>query len=241
MRPMRPHLLLTLALLASCAAVPGEAEAPVLLLGEQHDAPEHQRLHHQAVAGLAGSGRLAALVLEMAQQGHSTARLPPQAGESEVRAALGWDERAWPWQPYAPAIMAAVRAGVPVVGANLARERMRQAMADAQLDALLPAASLQAQQQAIRRGHCELLPESQIGPMTRIQIARDRAMAEALAATARPGKTVVLLAGAGHVDPQLGVPLHLPPGLAVRPVVHPPQASGKDYCAELRQQLKPRS
>ena len=42
------------------------------------------------------------------------------------------------------------------------------------------------------------------------QIARDRAMAQTLQQAARPGKTVVLLAGSGHVDPRLGVPRHLP-------------------------------
>jgi uncharacterized iron-regulated protein len=33
-----------------------------------------------------------------------------------------------------------------------------------------------------------------------------------------PGKTVVLLAGSGHVNRTLGVPQHLPPGLTVRAV-----------------------
>jgi uncharacterized iron-regulated protein len=128
---------------------------------------------------------------------------------------------------------------VPVLGGNLPRERMRQAMGELQLDGLLAPAALQAQQQAIRQGHCDLLPEAQIAPMTRVQIARDRAMARALAGAAVTGKTVVLLAGAGHVDPQLGVPLHLPPGLTARSVVLPPVATGKDYCAELRRSLKP--
>jgi hypothetical protein len=55
-----------------------------------------------------------------------------------------------------------------------------------------------------------MLPESQITPMTRVQIARDLAMAQTLRAAAQPGRTVLLLAGRGHVDRQLGVPQHLP-------------------------------
>ena len=103
-----------------------------------------------------------------------------------------------------------VGGGVPVLGANLPREQMREAMADASLDQLLPGPARKAQEQAIRQGHCGLLPEPQIRPMTRVQIARDKAMAETIAAASAPGKTVVLLAGAGHVEPGVGVPLHLP-------------------------------
>ena len=130
--------------------------------------------------------------------------------------------------------MAAVRAGVPVLGANLPRDQQHSAMQDAGLDQLLAGPALKAQQQAVRLGHCELLPETEIRPMTRIQIARDRAMAQAISAAAAPGKTVVLIAGAGHVAPELGVPRHLPQGLAARSLQLPGEETGKDYCGELR-------
>lgn len=259
--------LFALLLLVNCAApsaVPGiEARvdalgpADALLLGEQHDAPDHQRIHQETIEALARTGALAAVALEMAPLGGTTLGLPREAGEPEVRAALRWDEAAWPWPAYAPAVMAAVRAGVPVVGGNLPRSAMRAAMADEQLDAALPGPALKAQQQAIRLGHCGLLPESQIAPMTRIQIARDRSIAQTIATLAAPGRSVVLLAGAGHVDRSVGVPLHLPPGLTVRTValragaaadresrgaafdatwVTPP-IPPKDYCAEFRRGL----
>ena len=93
---------------------------------------------------------------------------------------------------------------------------------------------MQEQQDAIRRGHCDMLPEQQVLPMTRIQIARDRAMAQAISAAAAPGKTVVLIAGAGHVAPELGVPLHLPQALAARSLLLPGEETGKDYCAQMR-------
>ena len=132
-----PLLLATLGLLAGCSSLPPEAAralpADLLLLGEQHDAPAHQSLHLRTVRDLAARGQLAALALEMADQGGSSAGLPRDASEGDVRAALRWNPQAWPWEPYAPAVMAAVRAGVPVLGANLPRERMREAMADATL------------------------------------------------------------------------------------------------------------
>jgi uncharacterized iron-regulated protein len=61
-----------------------------ILLGEQHDNPDHQRIERDTVLALAARGRLAALVVEMAEQGRSTAGLMPQATEEQVREALGW-------------------------------------------------------------------------------------------------------------------------------------------------------
>jgi uncharacterized iron-regulated protein len=234
---MHRTLGIFLILLAGCATPLARPSPDILLLGEQHDAPEHQQLHLKAIQGLAAQGRLAALALEMAEQGASTDGLALDASEAAVRTALRWDEQAWPWQAYGPAVMAAVAAGVPVLGANLPRPGMRPAMTDTALDGLLPAPALKAQQQAIRIGHCDLLPETQIAPMTRIQIARDRAMAQTLARTASAGKTVVLLAGAAHIDPALGVPLHLPPALRIESRALAPQPPQKDYCEELRRRM----
>ena len=230
--------------------------ADVLLVGEQHDAPDHQRLAHELIDTLAARGLLAAVALEMADAGASTAHLSRRADEADAQAALRWNEAAWPWRAYGRVVMAAVRAGVPVLGANLPRERMREVMADVQLDTRLPPGPLQAQQQAIRDGHCGLLPESQIAPMTRIQIARDIRMAHALERARLPGKTVVLVAGGGHVLRDRGVPVHLAPGITARVLLL--QAGGKngdsaqadlvmatpalpptDYCAGLRRQFAP--
>ena len=275
-RPLLPAAALSLALLgaAGCAtpAPLGAAAqarlatllpADVLLLGEQHDAPAHQQLQRQTVQWLAARGALAALALEMAEQGRSTAGLPRDASEADVQHALAWRDAGWPWKTYRPVVMAAVRAGVPVLGANLPTARQREAMRDAALDARLPPAALAEQQQRMRDGHCGLLPESQIGPMTRVQIARDIAMADTVRAARQPGRTVLLVAGNGHVHRALGVPLHLPPDLTTKVLsaqsgqaqaaidsevtdTLPAHTSGadllwptppvppRDYCAELR-------
>ena len=246
-KPVANHTSLALALLP----------ADAILLGEQHDAPDHQRIHREVIEALAARGQLSAVALEMATQGQSTAALPRNADAVQVQAALQWDTTGWPWAAYGPAVMAAVRAGVPVVGANLPRAQMRTAMANTQLDGQLPGPALKAQQQAIRLGHCGLLPENQIAPMTRIQLARDMAMAQTLQAATVPGKTVVLLAGAGHVDRSLGIPQYLPENLKSKAVllqVKPAQAAPKsivnfdsiwvtpsipatDYCADLQNKL----
>jgi uncharacterized iron-regulated protein len=230
-----------------------------LLLGEQHDAPEHHVIERETVEALAARGHLAALALEMAEEGRSTAQLAPTATEAQVQAALDWSDKVWPWASYGPAVMAAVRAGVPVVGANLPRARMKDAMADVSLDVQLNGEAFTAQQDAVREGHCRMLPESQIVPMTRIQVGRDRAMAQAIVKAKRPGQTVLLIAGAGHVVRALGVPQHLPDDVkiaAVRLMAAPASAAGpetgdydriwrtpplpeKDYCAEFKRQARP--
>lgn len=257
---MQPRVLGLLAvagalMVSACAAPGGAVSAPaavrleaagtvadVLLLGELHDDPDHQRWHRETVETLAQRGRLAALALEMAERGASTAGLPADAGEAAVREALRWDDQAWPWAAYRPAVMAAARAGVPVLGANLPRAQMRPAMADASLDQRLAPPDLARQRQAVRDGHCGLLPDAQVAPMTRVQVARDVAMAQVLQSAARPGQTVTLLAGSGHVDPQVGVPRHLPAALTVQAIAWPVTAApAKDYCAQLREQWQPRS
>ena len=157
------------------------APTQVLLLGEQHDASEHQQLHARIVGRLAEQGRLAALVIEMAPAGGHTEGLNAQASEAEVKAALRWEEAAWPWSAYGPVVMAAVRARVPVRGGNLPLAQLRGQMADRTLEARLSPEALGRQQALIREGHCGLLPDSQIAPMARMQIARDLSMATAIA------------------------------------------------------------
>lgn len=265
LRPALVLLSLCASLLAGCVGLADDTTerrltallpAEALLLGEQHDAPAHQRVQSEVVQALAAHGQLAALALEMAEQGRGTQGLPPAADEARVREALAWADAAWPWRAYGPAVMAAVRAGVPVLGANLPRAQMRASMADRQLDGQLSGPALKAQQQRIRRGHCDTLPERQIGPMTRVQIARDRAMAETVRAAAAPGKTVLLLTGRGHADRTLGVPQHLPADLRVKSVglgaaqegetadafdLHWPAEPGPamDHCQALRERLAP--
>ena len=244
--------------LAAQALLARGIEAPLWLLGEQHDAPAHAALAHDLVHGLVARARLRALLIEMAERGHTTQGLSPQADEVMVRQALAWSD-GWPWTRYGPVVMAAVRAGVPVVGANLPRAKMRERMQDTTLDTRLPPAAMTQQRQAMRDGHCGLLPENQIEPMARIQVARDLSMAEVAAEwllQAAPNEVVLLLAGRQHVRRDVGLPAHLGaqplhamvmdsgPEIGVTaPAVEvwaadtvwqgPPHV-GEDHCAELR-------
>lgn len=256
--------LCSLLLLGGCAQTPppaadlqGLLPTPLLLLGEQHDAPDHQRLQRQTLKQLAGQGLLAAVVLEMAERGRSTTGLPRDASETRVRETLDWtaDRNAghWEWAVYGPLVMDAVRAGVPVLGGNLPRGQMRTAMGESGLDATLSGESLRRQRDNIREGHCGLLPEAQVAPMTRVQIARDRAMAQTAQEAIKPGQTVLLVAGHQHVRRDIGVPAHLP-GQALAVVAAQAGPSGPDaanadrvwvtppvpptdHCADLKKQM----
>ena len=240
----------------------------LLLLGEQHDAPQHQQLQLEIVRSLLRQGRLGALTLEMAESGRSTTGLDKTAGETAVQQALAWNDAGWPWVRYAPAIMAAVREGIPVMGANLPRNQQRDAMKNEALDARLTSASLQKQLKNIDDGHCGMLAPAQLAPMARIQIARDLAMAGTLTQTlqrlpppdteqrAGPPQLVVLIAGNAHVERELGVPRHLPPAIPSRSIASLAGATAsdtldvdlvwptdalppRDYCADFKASLQP--
>lgn len=219
-------------------AVPGATPslAPLaLLIGEQHDQPDHQRQAAGLVADLAAQGRLHALVLEMAQQGASTAGLAPNASEAQLRAALQWDDRAWPWARYRELVLAAARAGVPVLGANLPRPQLREAQAESRWDTAIPPDAWARLLSAVRDGHCGLVPDEHLGPMVRMQVARDRSLAQVLLqqlAASPPARVVVLHAGAVHAARRTGVPLHLAqlaPQTPVRTIAFGPQRSAADF------------
>lgn len=250
---MRPCIgVLACLWLAGCAS----PAPPLLVFGEAHDQPDQQRQVADVVQRLATEGRLAAVVLEMAERGRDTRGLPRDASAGRVREALAWS--GWPWESYAAVVMNAVQAGVPVFGGNAPRSGNRSAMADAALDATLPAAAREKLAEAVRSGHCGLLPAAQEPGMVRIQIARDRSIAAAVGAAlaqAAPGQQVLLLTGAQHASRDRGVPLHLEPGIAARVVMFGTGAADlladerwpaavtprPDPCEALREKLKPAS
>src|SRR5260370_23185552 len=92
--------------------------------------------------------------------------------------------------------------------------------------------------------------------MARIQLARDASMAEVARAAVRPGKTVLLVAGRGHVLRGVGIPSWLPEAAGAKVAVA--QAGGtsgaqasdvgwlqktdalppQDHCAQLREKVR---
>lgn len=190
------------------------APAPRLLIGEQHDNPDHHALQLWLLQALASERRPGALLLEMLnpdqQERVSAVRPSARRGEwpADLPAALAW-QKGWDWTMYGALVRHALAQPEPLLAANLDRGeigsiyRAPPPLAGEASTATAVQAALRAQ---IREAHCDLLPEEQLPAMLAVQQQRDRRMAERLLAAPAPA---VLLAGGYHVRRDLGVPLHL--------------------------------
>ncbi len=192
--------------------------ADVVLLGELHDNPAHHAQRAALLAALSGSA--SALVVEYLNLGQTVAALSEPPLLTRLQAA-GFDAAGWRWPLHRPLFEAALTAGLPIEGGNLARERLRALAAasppvDLQLQALRdavaavplsPAAAAQLDADLLA-GHCGKLPADRLPLMRGVQRTRDAAMWSAIARRMQPGagRPVLLLAGNGHVRRDYGVP-----------------------------------
>lgn len=204
------------------ALVANLAAARHILLGEIHDNPDHHRLQAWLVTRITETGRAPALVMEMiaADQAPALAAHLETGTVAGLDTALNWAETGWPdWAFYRPIIAAALAAGAPIVAGNpsaaltravgaggvaaLGTNRRAALALDAPLDETMQAALIAE----IGAGHCDLLPESALGPMAGVQRLRDATMARAMAEAGTDG--AILIAGAGHVRAARGAPHYL--------------------------------
>lgn len=205
------------------------ASADFVLLGEVHDNPDHHRLQAWITARLLESGHAFAVAFEMIDSSKAESlagHLAASPGDSHgLGAALGWGKSGWPdWRHYQPIADAVLTKGLPIIAANLspdlARAVAREGLA-ALPPAMAPALGLDIAGDAgllidhgaeIQRAHCGMLPPDRLGNFALAQYARDAEMARAMAEPWRQtdGKRgVILIAGAGHVRNDRGVPRHL--------------------------------
>ncbi|MBH8612172.1 ChaN family lipoprotein [Pseudomonas mohnii] len=214
------------------------AGAPRLLVGEQHDNPDHHTLQLWLLRELAAQRPQGSLLMEMlnpdqqarvdAAQAASRAGQPP----ADPYQALAWQAN-WDWGVYGAVVNYALRQPYPLLAANLDRSQILQIYQ--QRPTLSGEASTTPQVQAtllddIRGSHCGLLPEALLPAMLAVQQQRDRRMAERLLTAPTPA---LLLAGAFHVRKDLGVPLHLKDlGAAQGNVVLVLAEAGKTVSAE---------
>lgn len=190
------------------------AKAPRVLVGEQHDNPDHHALQLWLSRELAAQRPQGSLLLEMLNPDQQ-ARV--EQVQAEVRAgraprdtiaALAW-QPGWDWGLYGALVQYQLRQPYPLLAANLDRAEIMQiyrARPTLQGTASAAPAVQEKLQADIRESHCGLLPDSQIPAMLAVQQQRDRRMAERLLAAPQPA---MLLAGAFHMRKDLGVPLHL--------------------------------
>ncbi|GAB2790138.1 ChaN family lipoprotein [Halomonas shantousis] len=197
--------------------------ASAVIVGERHDNPEHHRLERWIVTQLAEHRRLGGVAMEMLDASQQ-ARLaiPPvqlaSMSDDALASALDWN-RGWDWSAYGPLVRNVLVRDVPLAAANLPASAVRDIVATDQAPELPPAV-VDAQRHALVEGHCGMLPEAMLDGMLAAQVARDRAMAQAL--DALPA-TALLICGSGHARRDLGVARYLgAPVLTIGLVEVPP-------------------
>lgn len=204
----------------SLIAMARNAEA--ILLGETHDNPDHHTLQAWMVRELSAGPRNAWVAFEMIDSGQKerlAGHLAAHPGDAAgIGAALDWDKTGWPdWTLYRPIAEAALEAGASIVPANLTRADTRalskgeapELAARLEVDQPMASAKEQALADEIKESHCGMLPDTAVPAMMRVQRARDRVMAQALADGLAQGRLAILIAGAGHVRTDRAVPPHL--------------------------------
>jgi len=190
------------------------------LLGEVHDNGMQHALRAAALRRLVEAGARPAIAFEQFDRDRQAdiERLRrEQPGDVDALLALGAPN--WQWKHYRPFLQLAIDNDLPIVAANLSRADAVKvtmqgwsalfdaaAQADLGLDRL-PPGFVAAHEDAVARGHCDLLPADSLPGMARAQMARDIVLAHSL----RPhlARGVVLLTGNGHVRKDIGVPFWL--------------------------------
>ena len=199
--------------------------AHFVLLGETHDNPDHHLLEARLVRAIASTGRRPAVGFEMldteqqAKVDRAVATAPRDA--DGVAEAVGWSRSGWPdFSLYRPVFAAALDAGLPLVATNLTRRRAHDvvehgtaALAPRVGEILdragpLPDDVARTLREEMSDSHCGQLPTSMLEPMVLMQRARDAQLAERLL-DAGGTDGAILVAGAGHVRSDRGVPVYL--------------------------------
>ena len=199
--------------------------ADFVLLGERHDNPDHHLLQAEVLRSLIAIGRRPAVGFEMLGLDDASAIANYLATAPNDAAGLGravnWNQRGWPdWAMYQPIAEAALQAKLRIVATNLplttARKMTRdgfaaldpRAMRELDLDRPPPEPVFARMAADIRDAHCGYAPEKSLKPMVDVQRARDAQMAQSLIAAGDPGGAI-LIAGAGHVRADYGIPVYL--------------------------------
>lgn len=189
------------------------AVASRVLVGEQHDNPDHHALELWLMQVLAARRPQGSLLLEMLnpdQQARVTAvqsDLVQEKYPSDLPVALSW-QKAWDWSLYGSLMRYLLAQPYPVMSANLDTNEImptyRQVPESS--GSLSAAPAVHERLLALIRDSYGVLPEDRLPALLAVQQQRDRRMAQSLLAAPLPS---VLFADAWHVRKDVGVPLHL--------------------------------
>ncbi|HYC00889.1 MAG TPA: ChaN family lipoprotein [Candidatus Limnocylindrales bacterium] len=215
--------------------VAGSADA--VLLGEQHDNPDHHQLQAWVLQRLVERRRRPAVAFEQLDFEDQPAvdEVLQRRGDAEqLDVAVQWSRSGWPpFEIYRPVFEVALQEGLSIRAANLSRARLRDPNLLDEIAVPLPQRLRNEMAQEIAEAHCGHASGRMTEAMILMQRHRDAHMAAALAdacgvAATRDGPasaagvasearrdvgdsdgSCVLIAGFGHVRRDRGVPLYL--------------------------------
>ncbi len=181
-----------------------------LLLGEQHDHPQHHRIQAEWIAALADRQQLGAVALEMANHDQQQA-LDAALGQGDAVTpeALHW-QTGWPWSLYGEVIATALNRASAVAAADLTRDEQRQAYREGAPHGELGEVHADFMRDLLYESHCGQMPHTALDGMRQVQLARDQQMAEVLRQYTDAARTGVMLTGGIHARRDLGIPRWLP-------------------------------
>jgi uncharacterized iron-regulated protein len=209
----------------------------IYLMGEVHDNPAIHEARLERLKQDLGAGWRPALIMEQFDRERQTDLTRAWQTCSDAACVIkraGGD--GWNWSLYEPIIQLALQYRLPLIAGNVSRQDASKIMrggyeavfdtaAQQQLglQRLWPETMTTQQVQSILDGHCGVLPEAMAMPMVQAQRARDAMMADLIVQYAQQG--VVLIAGNGHVQRDVGVyrwlPTDLLPNVTVMGFVEP--------------------
>ncbi|MBT00003.1 MAG: hypothetical protein CMI01_15175 [Oceanospirillaceae bacterium] len=177
-----------------------------LLIGEQHDNPDHHRIQADLIRLLGTENRLGNVALEMANRSQQplldNAKRTPELRTPEN---LEWSD-GWPWALYQEPLMAAFQYAPRIIGADLNPTGIKRAYQQGAPDGELEPAHADYMLDLLFDSHCRQMPRQQLEPMRQVQLARDQQLASALRDNTEPGRVNLLLTGSIHARKDLGVP-----------------------------------
>ncbi len=177
-----------------------------LLLGEQHDHPEHHRLQAEWIRTLAERQQLGSVALEMAdlsQQGYLDAARGK--GDKVSPETLHW-QPGWPWSLYEEVVITALNRASAVAAADLPRDAQRRAYREGAPEGDLGESHASFMRDLLYESHCGQIPHNALDGMRRVQLARDQQMAQVLRRYTDAARTGVMLTGGIHARRDLGIP-----------------------------------
>jgi len=204
------------------------ATADFIYLGERHTVERHHDIQCKIVTDLARTVTALALGLEQMESSQQPQLDRYNRGEinfDRLAEVTDWPKRWQNYQQYRPILEAARKAKAPIVALNAKTETIRQVVRSGGIERMpsearkdLPA-EMRLQDQAYEKVlslqmmvHASVTPQV-LRPMIEAQIARDEAMAEAIAAFVKSeagrGRKMLVLCGAGHVAYGQGMPARL--------------------------------